>query len=456
VPGEHAGLAGRAATVKKSPLAIGEALPAAVRPLVERLLAEAERRGRAVHLVGGPVRDFLLQRPVRDVDLVVEPEGEDGAAELARAAAPPEARVVVHERFGTVRIEVDGAALDVATARAEGYARPGALPLVRTGTLEDDLRRRDFTVNALAAPLTTAARRGRPAVIDLATGIADLEAGLLRVFHPRSFHDDPTRALRAARLAPRLGFRIARSTGTALRGALRDGAFGGVSGERFRAELAKLFADAPLGLDPSAALRWLADWHVLGALEPGLTLPADARAPLRRLGRAVAEAPWPEPRFRPLGAGLMLWLAPVERGLRRRALHRLAVQGANAEAVERFPETRDGVLDGLAEQHGRGACDALLAGLAPDARMAVFASAEPATRRRLVRWAREDRAVVVPVTGEDLVGLGLRGPAVGAVLAQLRVFWLDRAVRDREELLALAVELSRQAPPARRPRRAHK
>jgi len=442
--------------VKRTPVAILDALPAETRPLVERVIGEAERRGLAVYVVGGPVRDFLLRRPLRDVDLLVEPRGEEAAAELARAAAPPDAKVVVHERFGTVRIEQDGTALDLATARAEGYARPGALPQVRAGTLDDDLRRRDFTVNALAAPLSAAALRGRPAVIDPGTGLADLEAGVLRVFHPRSFHDDPTRALRAARLAPRLGFRLARSSGTALHAALRDGAFGAVSGERFRAELAKLFADARLGLDPAVALRWLADGHVLGALEPGLALPAEARAPLRRLGRALAEPPWEEPALRPLAAGLMVWLADVEPALRRRALRRLAVQGAAATGVERFQVERDQVLDGLAAQHGRGACDALLGPLSADARLALFASADPSARRRVLRWAREDRAVALPVAGEDLLAVGLRGPAVGAALAQLRVFWLDRAVRDRDELLALAVELHARTAPARRPRRRHR
>jgi tRNA nucleotidyltransferase (CCA-adding enzyme) len=442
--------------VKKGPIAILDALPGGVRPLVDRVVAEAERRALAVYVVGGPVRDFLLQRPLRDVDLTVEPLGGDGAAELARAAAPPDAKVVVHERFGTVRIEHGGGVLDLATTRAEGYARPGALPEVRAGTLDDDLRRRDFTVNALAAPLTTSARRGRPAIIDPATGVADLAAGVLRVFHPRSFHEDPTRALRAARLAPRLGFRLARSSGSALHAALRDGAFGGVTGERFRAELAKLFSDAALGLDPATALRWLEDWHVLGALEPGLTLPAEARAALRRLGRAIAAPPWEEPALRPLAAGLMVWLAPVEPALRRRALKRLAVSGAAATAIERFPEACDRVLDGLAEQYGRGAADALLGPLGPDARLAVFASAEPSARRRIVRWAREDRGVALPLGGDDLLSVGLHGPAIGDALAQLRVFWLDRAVRDREELLALAVELHARTAAERRPRRKHK
>jgi len=425
-----------------------EALPGAARPLVSRLLAEAERRELAVHLVGGPVRDYLLGRPLRDVDLLVEAGGGPGAEDLARAAELPGARLVAHERFGTVRVEAEGVRLDLATARSEVYARPGALPEVRPGSLDEDLLRRDFTVNALAIPLSGAARRGRAAVVDPARGLVDLERGLLRVLHARSFHDDPTRALRAARLAPRLGFRLARGSGGALRAALRDGAFGGVSGERFRAELEKLFDDGRLGLDPARALRLLADWHVLGALEPGLALPAPAAAPLRRLGRALGEAPWDALGARPLLCGLMLWLAPAEPGLRRRTLRRLALAGAPAEAVLEFPGEREARLRALGRARGRGAWDAALAPLAPELLLALFASAPPPVRRGVLRWAREDRSVALPVKGDDLVALGLRGAAVGTALARLRAAWLDRAVRDRDDLLALAQELAKRSPVA--------
>jgi len=408
------------------------------------VLEAAERRQLAVYLVGGPVRDFLLARTLRDVDLLVEPRGDLGAPELARAAAPPGAQVVAHERFGTVRLEAGGACLDLATARAERYARPGALPEVRPGSLEEDLLRRDFTVNALAMPLTAAARRGRPAVIDPSTGLADLAAGVLRVFHAGSFRDDPTRALRAARLAPRLGFRLARGSGSALRGALREGAFGAVSGERFRAELEKLFAEAPLGLDPARALRLLAEWHVLGALEPGLALPAACGAPLRRLGRAVAEPPWEGERARPLLCGLMLWLAELPPPLRRSALARLAVQGAPAEAVVGFAGQRDALLRGLGRSRGRGASDALLAPLSAELRLALYCAAPPAIRRRIQRWAREDRDAAPPIRGDELLALGLRGQAVGNALARLRAAWLDRTVRTPEDLQGLAQELAKR------------
>ncbi len=421
------------------------ALPEADAPLVHAVVAAAEARELSVLLVGGPVRDLLLGRALRDVDLIVEARAGEGAEALARAAAPDGARVVPHGRFGTVRLSAGDATLDLATVRRESYARPGALPTVEPGTLQDDLERRDFTLNALAIPLTAAARAGRPALIDPGSARDDLAAGVLRVFHRRSFHDDPTRALRAARLVGRLGFRLARETRSALRGALRDGAFGGVSGDRFRRELEKLFDDPRLGLDPVKALRPLDDWHVLGALEPGLSLPRPALATLRRLGRAVAEPPWPPGRLSPWVAGLALWLAELEAPLRRRTLRRLNVRGAVAQRLVGFPKQRDGWLRGLARARGRGAIDRLLSEIDDESLLALYASAELAGRRRIARWSIEDRPRRLPVTGADLTAEGLRGPAVGAALSRIRVAHLDGSVRTREEALALAREMARRA-----------
>ncbi|HEU4430272.1 MAG TPA: poly(A) polymerase, partial [Myxococcota bacterium] len=209
-----------------SPTAAGAlaALPEATRARVQRLASAARERGLALYLVGGPVRDLVLGRPLRDADLTVAApnDGVPGAATetLARAAALAGDRVIAHGRFGTVRIELaEGGAIDLATLRSETYAAPGALPSVAAGTLEQDLRRRDFTLNALALPLT-AAPGAASALIDPGGGIADLAAGELRVFHAASFRDDPTRAFRAARFAARFGFTLARESRSALRSAL--------------------------------------------------------------------------------------------------------------------------------------------------------------------------------------------------------------------------------------------
>lgn len=436
-----------------APEALLAALPPADAAIVRALVDAAERERTSLLAVGGPVRDLLLGRPLRDVDLIVEPapdRPDASAAALAKAAALPGAKIRAHDRFGTLRITMADGGLDLATVRSERYAHPGALPEVAPGSLADDLRRRDFTVNALALPLSSAARAGRSAIVEADGGLADLDARVLRAFHERSFHDDPTRALRAARLAARLGFGLARSTRSALRDALRDGAFGRVSGDRLRREIEKLFEDAAQGLDPADALRLANEWHVLAALEPGLTLPRESLAPLRRLGRAVRDVPWPAARTRPYAAGLALWLGPLDAGLRARALSRFAVRGALADRIAAFPKARDAWLRGLARARGRGAIDAVLAGVGEDEALALYAYAPPTARRRVARHMSEDRPRRLPLSGDDLVALGLSGPAVGRALARLRIALLDGAVKDREDALALARELAGRRS-ARRP-----
>ncbi len=387
------------------------------------------------------MRDLLLRRELRDVDLLLEPRGRLDAERLARDAAPRDARIEVYDRFGTVRISRAEGAVDLATARSEQYRTPGALPRVGPGDLTTDLARRDFSVNAMALPLT---EDGPVRVVDPFGGIEDLERGVLRILHDRSFHDDPTRALRAARLAPRLGMSLSRSSGGSLRAALREGAFGAVSGDRLRRELDKLFDDACRGLDVVKALRLLDGWHVLGALEPGLGLPRPSVPALRRLGRSFADPPWRGPRLRRGVAGLATWLTPLSAGLRRRVLERLSVRGEWVDRIAGFPAGLLGLQRELQGARGRGAVDALLAGTREEELFALHAWADPPMRRRIVRWAAEDRARRAPVSGNDLTATGLSGPAVGDALATIRAAFLDGGVANREEALVLAAELGRK------------
>jgi tRNA nucleotidyltransferase (CCA-adding enzyme) len=421
---------------------IQSSLPHGSQPLVRALGEAARAAGSRLYLVGGPVRDILLERPIRDLDLLVAP-GTD-AMGIARTAAPEGARLVEYGRFGTLRMETGDLTIDIASARSETYARPGALPTVEPGSLEDDLRRRDFSVNALAIPLDAGSGRTALPIEDPCGGVADLGEMNLRVLHSRSFHDDPTRILRAARLAPRLGFKLPRATRSALRDALRDGALGAVSGDRLRREFEKLFADASLGLDPSLALRNLGQWHVLGALEPGFEWPKVAAAPVRRLGRTIAEPQWRQNRNRPWVSGLALCLAPLRPALRRRVLQRFAVRGEAADRIANFGRERNRLLAALAKARGRGAVDGLLGGIHEETLLALFASAQPLVRGRVLRWAAEDRGRRAPLSGEDLVAMGLEGPSVGKVLARIRVAHLDGAIANREEAAALAVEWIRR------------
>ncbi|HYZ82187.1 MAG TPA: hypothetical protein VE571_13005, partial [Solirubrobacteraceae bacterium] len=173
-----------------------EALPAA-RPVLQRL-SDAED----VYLVGGAVRDLLLDADPLDLDLVVDGELEPVVQRLGTPAR-------VHDRFETRTLRLDGTTFDLARARRERYEHPGALPTVGPAGIEEDLLRRDFTVNALALGLS-GARRGR--LLEVPHGWADLEGRRLRVLHDASFIDDPTRLLRLTRYAGRLGFSIEEHT----------------------------------------------------------------------------------------------------------------------------------------------------------------------------------------------------------------------------------------------------
>jgi tRNA nucleotidyltransferase (CCA-adding enzyme) len=423
-------------------------LPEATRPLVAAALEAADRDDAAVYLVGGPVRDLLLGRAPRDVDLLFEAVPERTGKLLAEAKLA-DARLTFYERFGTFRLATPDAVIDISTARRETYPHPGALPQVEPGTLEEDLGRRDFSCNALALALSRAARARHRGIVAAEGAREDLEKRQLRVLHRASFQDDPTRALRAARLGVRLGFALSRDSRTALRDALRAGAFGRVSGDRLRGEWLKLFEDAAQGLDFVKPLRLLADWHVLAALEPGLELPRDAVVPLRRLGRFLVEPAFDPGRWRPWRVGLALWLAPLAPGLRRRTLGRFGVRGSAAERITGFRKLRDKTLRSLQNARGRGAVDAALRGLHEEELVGLHIVASTALRRRITRYANVDRHRKLPLQSSDWLDLGLEGPSLGRVEEALRVALLDGRIRTREEGLVLAGELARRRRPGR-------
>lgn len=421
------------------------ALPDGTGALLSRSATAAERAGVPLYIVGGPVRDLLLGRPLVDLDLMVESDAKGLADAIVRGPGGNALKLIEHPRFGTVRIESEEGALDIATLRHETYAHPGSLPDVVAGSLEQDIARRDFSVNAMLSRIDLANPTRGSEVIDRCGGLADLESRRLRVLHERSFHDDPTRIWRAARLAARLGFTIERKTRNALRGALRDGAFGAVSGERFRRELVATFEEPTQGTHPGRVLKLLSDWHVLMALEPGLELGRDRMPPLRKLGRAIAQPEWVSPRWRPWVAGLSIWLAPIPAALRRRTLERFSIRGELTTRIVQFGRDGDRILKTLARARGRGAVDAALSDLPEETIQALYALAEPAVRRRILRWAAEDRRRRAPVTGADLTAIGLVGPDVGRALARIRAGFLDGEIANREEAIALAEEIARRA-----------
>lgn len=238
------------------------AVPPAAAKLLKPVVAEANKRGIPLYIVGGPVRDWLLKRKTFDLDLTVVGDPDPIADLCAKLIG---GKVEAFGRFGTRRvIGKSRFRIDVATTRAERYAEPAALPeLTATGvTIEQDLFRRDFTVNAMAVRLDDDSRK----LVDPYGGLRDLKARTLRVLHPASFRDDPTRVFRAARFLARLRYKPADGMGGEAKDVLKLGEAAKLSRHRLLHELRCLLNED----NPALAFGLLEMWGYTPLLFPGL------------------------------------------------------------------------------------------------------------------------------------------------------------------------------------------
>lgn len=233
-------------------------LPPPVLALIKIAGKDADALGQDLYIVGGVVRDLFLDRANFDFDLVVEGDAIGLAQKLAKDS---QAKLTVHPRFGTAKLNYPGFSLDLATARSETYSKPGALPTVQPGSLKDDLIRRDFSINAMAMHLNP---KHFGELIDLYNGKDDLKHRLIRVLHPKSFIDDATRILRTIRYEQRLCFKLEAETEKLLRSnvAMLDT----ISSDRIRHELELILEED----EPERAIRRADELGVLKRLHPSL------------------------------------------------------------------------------------------------------------------------------------------------------------------------------------------
>jgi len=362
-------------------------LEAAIRKSAVLARVQAAAMGQSVFVVGGTVRDLLIGLPATDLDLVIEGPVD----RLARTLDPDG---TVHDRFETAEIALGGHAIDLARARTESYPRPGALPEVSPATLQEDLSRRDFSINAMAVAIDEPDR-----LIDPHAGLSDLERGVLRPLREGSFTEDPTRVIRAARYAVRFGLDLEPGAAAELRGI----DLGTPSTERLMSELRRLDS----GERGAAELAALAEWGVVR----GATDQAMIEGP--EVLRLLADSPW---------RGFM---DPAEFA-RRWLLGQVEGDASMLTGFEGPPSVAVRVV----------------AGEPPDSvLLARVRGAE-----WLDRWLTEWRGAEPAITGEDLVEGGVsEGPAVGAGLQAALAARLDDGVTDFDAQLAIAMAVASEA-----------
>ncbi len=390
----------------------------------------AERLGCSAYVVGGFVRDLLLDLDNLDVDLVVEGDGIAFARALARDNG---GRVTVHERFGTAMVLFpDGFKLDVATARTEYYEYPTALPTVEQSSIKKDLYRRDFTINTLAVRLN-------PLVfgqlLDFYGGQRDLKERIIRVLHSLSFVEDPTRVFRAIRFELRFGFRLGKETLALIKGAVKMELFHRLSGQRLLDELRCVFSERT----PRHAVRRLADLDLLRFIHPKLVW---SNRLDRRLIEVEEALDWY--RLSCLDRALSRWLVYAM------ALAEVLPEPAVQDLLARFPVAeRERRAITAARFTTRHVCRQLsrrsplrpsetvrlLAGLSDEVLVFLLAkNASESAKRQIVAYLTTYRTIKPALTGTELKTLGVpAGPQYSKILTRLTQARLDGEVTSETE-----------------------
>ena len=387
----------------------------------------ASRRGVDVYLVGGIVRDLVMARlsPDPDIDMAGPRVDRGFAAELAGQLG---GRFVASSEFGTFKLLVPASGadresameIDLVASRSETYSEPGALPRVRPGTLDQDLARRDFSIGAMCMVMTPPAGSALSwgDLIDPFCGEGDIERKVVRVLHPGSFIDDPTRIFRAVRYATRLGFEIEETTANLLADALAY--VDRLSGDRVRHELERIFDEAEAG----RALELAGRMGVLEAVLPDLGADTGIFASARIPGGAWGWDEW---------IGLLACSVP---GGRARALAKRLNLGSRATRVALdAAEVNDLAWPSAAAPARPSEVYALLSRRSgASIRACAAATTDEAGRAAMTTYLETLAGTSPELTGEDLLRMGVpEGPTVGRLLRELLYARLDGEVATLDE-----------------------
>ena len=380
--------------------------------LMPSLSSVSKQLGTPIFLVGGVVRDLILGRAILDIDVVVEGDSKSYADSLAEIIG---AKTIAKSQFGTHKIQVDGLVLDIAMARTEKYSNPGALPKVKSGTIEEDLQRRDFSINAMAVDMSP---DGFGYVIDICNGADDIQAKRLRVLHSKSFQDDATRIIRAVRYEQRLHFKIELETLKWLKSDIKY--LGSISPDRLRREFDRMLIE----VDPGDALLRANELGVLSAISQELNWPTKANSSIAKAGPNFTD--------RQYYAFLAIRLTKAQGDAfserlnlprKTRSIVRDVIELRNSLALEDTRSLTNGKVHQLSSNGTKEGLNAI-----------AILSSDIIIRKRISSYLKATSRMANYLTGNEIIELGVNiGPEVGQIQFDLQVAQLEGVVKSKKE-----------------------
>ena len=385
----------------------------------------ADRKKLPAYVVGGIVRDLILNRRNLDLDILVEQDGVLFAQQMATAWNK---RLIQYAQFKTATVEVSlELNIDFATARSEQYPYPGALPVVQEGSLEDDLFRRDFTINALAISINHDSFGN---LMDVFGGLKDIQNKQIRVMHDKSFVDDPTRMLRAVRFEQRLGFRLENHTEALFQKAVIQKAFFTLKPPRYFEELKKVLKEQ----DPLKSIRRLNQFKVLLLLDELLKMDLKFLSHLdgniKKLKKQSYAKEYPNFWFL-----YFMGLLDGISHLRQRQICQKFQLTKEETATIMQSRGFDRTLAALGgSKILRSDVYTVLGGLTESSVLYLWARAKSRlVQKRIEQFLKHDRHVRLKVTGNDLHRLGIpAGKRVGKVLKELLSEKINRRMKTKK------------------------
>ncbi|MCQ3937936.1 MAG: hypothetical protein DPW18_12920 [Chloroflexi bacterium] len=392
--------------------------PDLIPPIKQTLLSNIAAQAQALHmpcyLVGGVVRDLLLGKPANDLDVIVEGDAIKLGKKLVEIHG---GKLTPHFKFYTAIWHLPESTdfVDLITARKEIYEKPGALPTVTPSRIEDDLRRRDFTINAMAIRLDGEAFGE---ILDPLEGQTDLGRGAIRVLHPKSFLDDPTRILRALRYEARYSFQVEPATLDLINPEALV-VLSALSGERLRHELDLILEEERA----AAILLRIANLGIVNFIHPKIPEFNQRHASLLEMDASLDV---PADRR---ALGYMLWFMDLSEDEVFSIASRLDFTNELTLSVWAAAQLKRSLphLIGARPSEWTYALEKLPL-------LSIYAVYLVTRVNALLDYISLWRHVKPQTTGDDLKARGLPpGPRYGEILTALRSAWLDGGLSNKAE-----------------------